>query len=258
MITRVQWPFFFFRQARGAQLIDDRRKKTGSYRQIEELVSAGVMRFVRFVDLFLQSFGMWPGPENRLLRNRCVATVPPTSSGRWDRVRSWASPRLRFLRKDSVSRSLTANPTIANCLAEIFFLARLRSAGISFRLVRSPVAPKITMTQGAAVAPAKLPNDSNSWSDPVSRSRGSGSNWLQCPAFFSTWPPNWKRIADKQLCRKISFTPRCEPLVQRRAQYRRGRSRFDRRQNCPAPFAGIGNAAGVMLQRRLFEQRNGG
>src|ERR1700733_4335126 len=55
------------------------------------------------------------------------------------------------LRKPSVFRSLDAKPIMANCLESRLSFARLHSAGINLRLVRSPVAPKMTMTQGAAV-----------------------------------------------------------------------------------------------------------
>ena len=60
------------------------------------------------------------------------------------------SRRSSVLRKLSVVMSLPAKPMIANCLESRLSLARLQSAGMSLRLVRSPVAPKITMTQGAA------------------------------------------------------------------------------------------------------------
>src|SRR6266404_9167407 len=55
------------------------------------------------------------------------------------------------LRKVFVSKSLPAKPMMANCLESRLSAARLHSAGMSLRLVRSPVAPKITITQGAAI-----------------------------------------------------------------------------------------------------------
>src|ERR1700756_4581170 len=54
------------------------------------------------------------------------------------------------LRKLSVVKSLPAKPMMANCLESRLSAARLASAGMSLRLVRSPVAPKMTMTQGEA------------------------------------------------------------------------------------------------------------
>src|ERR1700692_3887947 len=56
-----------------------------------------------------------------------------------------------IFRKPSVLRSLDAKPMMANCLERRLSFARLHSAGMSLRLVRSPVAPKITMTQGDGV-----------------------------------------------------------------------------------------------------------
>src|ERR1700674_5127912 len=56
----------------------------------------------------------------------------------------------RFFRKDSVLKSLPAKPMMANCLEIRLSVARLQSAGISLRLVKSPVAPKMTMTHGEA------------------------------------------------------------------------------------------------------------
>src|SRR6267143_5245906 len=57
----------------------------------------------------------------------------------------------RVLRKLSVVKSLPAKPMMANCLDSRLSAARLHNAGMSLRLVRSPVAPKITMTHGAAI-----------------------------------------------------------------------------------------------------------
>src|SRR5712664_807639 len=56
----------------------------------------------------------------------------------------------RFFRKLSVLKSLPAKPMMANCLERRVSAARLQSAGMSLRLVKSPVAPKMTMTQGVA------------------------------------------------------------------------------------------------------------
>src|SRR5215467_12406856 len=56
----------------------------------------------------------------------------------------------RFLRKLSVVKSSAANPTIANRSGRSFSCARLQSAGMSLRFVRSPAAPQIVITQGEA------------------------------------------------------------------------------------------------------------
>src|SRR6267154_3327677 len=56
----------------------------------------------------------------------------------------------RCFRKDSVLKSFPAKPMMANCLESRLSAARLQRAGMSLRLVKSPVAPKMTMTQGDA------------------------------------------------------------------------------------------------------------
>src|SRR6266436_6129819 len=56
-----------------------------------------------------------------------------------------------IFRKLAVSKSLPAKPMMANCLGRTSSWARLQRAGMSFRLVRSPVAPKITITHGDGV-----------------------------------------------------------------------------------------------------------
>src|SRR5258708_35376497 len=56
---------------------------------------------------------------------------------------------VRDLRKDSVVKSPPATPMMAKCWGKTFSCARLSRAGSSLRLVRSPVAPKMTMAQAA-------------------------------------------------------------------------------------------------------------
>src|SRR5258708_36012094 len=57
---------------------------------------------------------------------------------------------VRDLGKDSVVKSPPATPMMAKCWGKTFSCARLSRAGRSLRLVRSPVAPKMTMAQAAA------------------------------------------------------------------------------------------------------------
>src|SRR5207302_9703399 len=57
---------------------------------------------------------------------------------------------------------------------------------------------------------------------------------------------------------EIILAARREPLEQRCRQYRRWRSGLDGRENGPASFAGIRNAAGKAFERRLFEKGDGG
>src|SRR5271165_7518161 len=58
-------------------------------------------------------------------------------------------PSLNCWRNESVVRPSKANATMANCDGSRFDFARLHRAGISFRFVRSPLAPKITIMQGS-------------------------------------------------------------------------------------------------------------
>src|SRR5437879_9193590 len=58
--------------------------------------------------------------------------------------------------------------------------------------------------------------------------------------------------------RKIILAARGKSLEQRRRQYRGWCGGLDGRENRPAPFAGIGNAARKTIERRLFEKGDGG
>src|SRR5438309_10358058 len=57
---------------------------------------------------------------------------------------------------------------------------------------------------------------------------------------------------------KIVFAARSETLVERGGKDGGGRGGFNRGENGPAAFAGIGNAAGKAFERGLLKQRNGG
>src|SRR5579883_2478103 len=110
-------------------------------------------------------------------------------------------------RKLFVSYSLTAKPTTANCGGSSFSRERLQSAGISLRLVRSPVAPKITITQGDAA--------------------GLSAWFMSQPAFvrvdarklprglFLDVPAELEAHRGKQLGREVSFAARDKALEER-------------------------------------------
>src|SRR6516225_1473259 len=161
----------------------------------------------------------------------------------------------RFLRKVSVSISFPANPITANCFERKFSCARFRSAGISLRLVRSPVAPKITMTHGPAAVGAStwfvfiggLPVV---WAVPAWA-------WPSVPGFLLEVTTELKAHRGQKLVCEIRFASRRKALIQSRRQHWRGCGRLNRGENCPATLAGIRHAAGVALEFRLFEQRNG-
>src|SRR5579863_7047021 len=62
----------------------------------------------------------------------------------------------------------------------------------------------------------------------------------------------------QNLPRKIIFAARRKALIQRGAQDRCGRRRFNRRKNCPSALAGVGYSTRETLQRRLLQKGNGG
>src|SRR6266436_9990742 len=107
----------------------------------------------------------------------------------------------RVLRKLSVVKSLPAKPMMANCLESRLSAARLQSAGMSLRLVRSPVAPKMTMTQGDGAGFEFW------WFEFMRGLWRSLQSGLGAYCFFSMWPPNWKRMAERIFDAK-SFSPR--------------------------------------------------
>src|SRR5258706_1489370 len=162
---------------------------------------------------------------------------------------------LRVFRKLSVVYSLPAKPMMANCLERRLSAARLHSAGMSLRLVRSPVAPKITITQGAAIG------FSCTW---LMRDRpfpGQGAFQfaaLRRSRFLFRVAAELEAHSRQDLGSKVAFASRQESLVERFGEHGSGRARFDPGENGPAAFTRIGNAAGETLERRLLEQGNGG
>src|SRR6266404_1955722 len=100
------------------------------------------------------------------------------------------------LRKVSVSKSLPAKPMMANCLESRLSAARLHSAGISLRFVRSPVAPKITITQGEAT--------------------GFGFEWFMrilWSGFLFRVAAELKTHGRQKFCGKFPFAARREALI---------------------------------------------
>src|SRR5215472_17702373 len=134
-------------------------------------------------------------------------------------------------RKLSVVKSSAAKPTIANCSGRSFSSAKLQRAGTSLRLVRSPVAPQIVITQGEA---SEFVSE-YSW---FMRKIGILSRDCDCPhRFLGTCllldvPAKLKTHGRKHFGRKIIFAARCESLIKRGAKNRRGRGRFNRGKNC--------------------------
>ena len=65
-------------------------------------------------------------------------------------------------------------------------------------------------------------------------------------------------MAERTFGGEIIFTARCEPLEERRGKNRRGCGGFDGRENGPAAFAGIRDAARKTFERWLLQERDGG
>src|ERR1700690_4492313 len=67
-----------------------------------------------------------------------------------------------------------------------------------------------------------------------------------------------KAHGGKQLVGEIRLTARGEPFVQSGGENGRRHGLVNRRLDSPAPFAGIGNAAGEFFQSRILDERYGG
>src|SRR5712664_1543314 len=159
----------------------------------------------------------------------------------------------RVLRKLSVVKSLVANPMMANCLESRSSAARLQSAGMSFRLVRSPVAPKMTMTQGEATVFI--------WAWFMSGCPVQCHGVVRVEAFgrlrlLFRMTAELKTHGRQKLCGEFPFATRREALVERFAQHRSRRAGLYGGENRPAAFAGVRDAAGETLERWLLEKRN--
>src|SRR5258706_9917294 len=145
----------------------------------------------------------------------------------------------RVLRKLSVVKSFPANPTMANCLESRVSAARLLSAGMSLRLVRSPVAPKMTMTQGEATEFTferfmRVPyNEFNALR--LRSILGSG--------LLFRVTAELKTHSRQKLGGEFAFPSRGESLVERFGKHGRGGAGLDAGDDCPAAFAGIRHAA---------------
>src|SRR5258707_3981600 len=143
---------------------------------------------------------------------------------------------------------------MANCLESRLSAARLQSAGISLRLVKSPVAPKMTITQGAATVFI--------WAWFMSGRPLQCHGVVRVAAFGRSSllfrvPAELKAHGGQNLGGKVAFPSRQETLVQRFRKHRGRSDGLDAGKNGPAAFAGIGNAAGETLEGRRLEPRNG-
>ena len=146
---------------------------------------------------------------------------------------------------------------------------RLISAGISLRRVRSPPAPKMTITHGRPGAAAPRA---------AARRSMSSSTWLPalvagvaalpargCLADAGAPPTSCRlpaRVAAEllahrrqQLVAEGVILARAEAREQRLGQHRHRHRRLDRRLDRPAAFAGVGHVAGEAIEGRALGER---
>src|SRR5258708_34850582 len=108
---------------------------------------------------------------------------------------------------------------IANCFESKLSAARLQSAGMSFRLVRSPVAPKMTMTQGEATELVET------WfirRCPVQESKATQIETSRRSRFLFRVAAKLKAHRGQNLRGKVAFAARQKPFVQRFRKYGSG------------------------------------
>ena len=137
----------FLREQQPPKLLDDGGKEAWRDREVEEFVALGAVELVSFVDCLCQAFIGF-----RVLKvafDVVDALLEPVPKFQIDLGRSVLGNLFgKELRKLSVVRSLLRSQRWQIVRRGGHRSPRLQSAGISLRLVRSPVAPKITMTQG--------------------------------------------------------------------------------------------------------------
>src|SRR5260370_9373382 len=131
--------------------------------------------------------------------------------------------------------------------------AKLHSAGISLRLVRSPLAPKITITQGLAWCPCPLKLSVifvlSDIRFPIPVHLLGARRLLHVAAKL-------KSHGGKELGRKFVFPTRNKTLKQRCRENRCCRSRFDGRNVRPASLPAIRYSSGKSLKGFLLQQGN--
>src|SRR5271154_217058 len=118
---------------------------------------------------------------------------------------------LRAARKDSVVIWSKAKPTMANCLERRPSCARLASAGMSLRLVRSPLAPNMTMTQGEAMGLCSLLSV-GIMQIVLSQAACWRPGALLVTVFFLEMAAELKAHGGQNFCGEIIFTARREAL----------------------------------------------
>src|SRR6267142_3639566 len=167
-------------------------------------------------------------------------------------------------RNCSVVMSLRATPTIANSCDSMPLFARLYSAGISLRAVRSPLAPKMTMMHGPVCRTTVV----RSAGDVRLSSFSRGMGWTvscvdnvfrvdaECLFFQLDVPAKLLAHGAQKLFGKGMVLARAEARIQSRRQHIDGNRRIERGLDRPAAFAGILDLAGVFRKVRVLGQRH--
>src|SRR5580704_8519068 len=171
-------------------------------------------------------------------------------------------PSATHLRKSSVDMDPWENPTTANSRDNKSCLARLYSAGISLRLVKSPAAPKITMTQGSPGRPTRCGCE-------VGATAVSSMGCILYQSFQRKSLNALRRLlagyrfhmsaellthGGKYLLCESMFLARTEAGEQGCRKHVNGDGFVNRRLNRPATFAGVLHKSAVFGERGIFRQ----
>src|SRR5687767_7660769 len=136
----------------------------------------------------------------------------------------------------------------------------LRSAGMSFRWVRSPLAPKTTNVQGSAERSVTLPSR---------RGLGAVSSWAPAPAsgVIAGQPPRSRRLhgvaaefvpqGGEELPREGRRLARPEASLEGQRQDRRGDGALHRLDHGPASFSGVLDVVLHAVEAGVFPERLG-
>src|SRR6202035_99354 len=150
-------------------------------------------------------------------------------------------------------------PTMANSRESKSALARLYSAGISLRLVRSPPAPKMTITQGSAGRAVRLVCGAtrvSAWAMNVSSSKKRYASlcsfFLGNACFYVS--AEFLAHGGEHLLRESVLLSRTEASEKRCRKHIDRDSFIDRRLNRPPPFSGVLNKSRVLRERGIFRQ----
>ena len=146
-------------------------------------------------------------------------------------VANWPISSPSCLRKSSELISTLLTPTIANLSGNSLLASRLYSDGIKSRLVKSPVAPKMTNTHGSPGFPRAATSDA--WAFFGTEVDIA----LTLSGFFLEVAAEFVAHRGQQLVRKVGRAARVEAFVECGGQHVRGDAFVDSRVDRPAALA---------------------